>query len=558
MDSEGRLPAEQPQLVKRPIYVVLGTHRSGSSLCAHLMQTLGFDMSDKARPDPHNEKGYWEHLDIQIQQDHLLDALGRNFYSAAHALPLPSDWWTQPVVEPIRRTLKSFLASRMSSPRRLAFKDPRTVRFLPMWFEIFRELSLTPIFIMCQRSPMQVARSLHARDGFDLALGEYLWMLYAVDFFRYTAGQSRCIIEYDDWFSPGMPNLKKLIDFLDPLHSDIGTGADIASLAADIVDPRLRHDDDRSWETPAPYIQSFYELTKRLENEPQVAAAIEDAVVEFERVQAAMRPFEPMIASHRGAARAPKGDRRSMQVTAGPQREESRPRNVGPISTIDVVNLLARKRGFSRYLEVCTSATGHQFAEIDRTQLTTAHRLMYRCSDGYSDGLQIDFRSRNTGVRSFFDAFSRLGTKYKIILVDPWHTYECARRDLSYALAALDEDGILIVRDCDPPASGNWRGVTYAAFVDFVLGRNDIDYYTVDADFGCGVIKKRRLSASDASDTLGAQVEEGLRFLWHTVRGDETLRYSSFKKVNRELLHMISVTEFLELESIDPAMVAKA
>jgi hypothetical protein len=543
---------------------VLGTHRSGSSLCAHLMQALGFDMSDQARPDPHNEKGYWEHLDIMIQQDHLLNALGRNFYTAAHALPLPPEWWKRPVVKPIKRTLKSYLTSRMASSRRLAFKDPRTVRFLPMWFEIFRELSLTPKFIMCLRNPMQVARSLHARDGFDIGLGEYLWMLHAVDFFRYTTGQSRCIIEYDDWFSPGMPNLKKLADFLEISLCDIGGAADIAALAANIVDPALRHDDDRSLEQSTPYIQTFYNLTKHLENEPHFAAAIEDAVVEFERFQASMRPFEPMIASHIGAARPPKEDRRG--TAAVTQLESPRPPRPGPISKIDIVNLLARKHRLSRYLEICTTRTGHQFAEVDRKQLATSHRLMYRCPPDYFDGLPIDFRSPNTGVRSFFDEFARLGTKYDIILADSWHTYECSKRDLRYALATLDEGGFLVVHDCDPPESemarssyrsGEWCGVTYAAFVDFVLERDDIDYYTVDTDFGCAVVRKRP-SESGVNQAKGGSVDAGLRFLWNTVRGDETLRYTSFKKVNRELLHIVSVAEFLELEGIDPANIGGA
>jgi hypothetical protein len=33
--------------------------------------------------------------------------------------------------------------------------------------------------------------------------------------------------------------------------------------------------------------------------------------------------------------------------------------------------------------------------------------------------------------------------------------------------------------------------VTYAAYIDFVSERDDLDFYTVDTDYGCGVIKKR-------------------------------------------------------------------
>ena len=43
------------------------------------------------------------------------------------------------------------------------------------------------------------------------------------------------------------------------------------------------------------------------------------------------------------------------------------------------------------------------------------------------------------------------------------------------------------------PIGGEWCGVSYKAFLDFVLSRNDLDYCTVDIDYGCGVIFKQRL-----------------------------------------------------------------
>ena len=528
---------------ERPIYVVLGTHRSGSSLCAHLMQALGFNMSDQAHPDPHNLKGQWEHVEIMFQQDQLLDAFGRNFYTAAHALPLPTEWWKLPIVKPIKRKLTSYLTGLMVSPKRLGFKDPRTVRFLPMWFEIFRELSLAPKFIMCLRDPTQVARSLQARDGFDLALGEYRWMLYAVDFFRYTSGLSRCIIEYDDWFVKGMPNLRKLTKFLK--HSDMGADADISSIAAEIVDPALRHGGSVTLRAHNAYVQSFYNLMKRFEDEPHLAGAIADAVTQFGLVQEFVRPFEPIIGSHDGTM-TPTKDNGRAAVLSKRQDKIVRSRGAAALSKTEIVNALTRKHGFSSYLEISTGKTGNHFAGVDRTQLTTCHRLVYRCPDDYSDGLEIDFRTRGVGISPFFDEVRHRGTTYDIVLVASSHTYECSMRDLSYALSALGDGGVLVVHDCDPPDS---CGVTYAAFVDFVLGRDDIDYYTVDTDFGCGVIKKRRPLPSPDRISAGP-APEGLRLFWEAIRSDETLRYVGFKERKRELLRMISAREFFELESL--------
>ena len=67
------------------------------------------------------------------------------------------------------------------------FKDPRTVRLMPVWHQIFNELKLAPKFVLCLRNPAQVARSLHARDGLDPANGEYRWLVHMIDFYRYAS-----------------------------------------------------------------------------------------------------------------------------------------------------------------------------------------------------------------------------------------------------------------------------------------------------------------------------------------------------------------------------------
>ena len=38
--------------------------------------------------------------------------------------------------------------------------------------------------------------------------------------------------------------------------------------------------------------------------------------------------------------------------------------------------------------------------------------------------------------------------------------------------------------------SGEWCGVSYQAYVDFISQRHDLAAYTVDTDYGCGVIRK--------------------------------------------------------------------
>ena len=58
----------------------------------------------------------------------------------------------------------------------------------------------------------------------------------------------------------------------------------------------------------------------------------------------------------------------------------------------DIINGLAREFGFRRYLEICTPTTGRKYQFIDTALFDVSDRLMYRCSDDFTDGADITFR----------------------------------------------------------------------------------------------------------------------------------------------------------------------
>ena len=52
-----RITAISSAVQRRPIVLVLGMHRSGTSLCSHILSALGVDMSDDIDVNPSNAKG---------------------------------------------------------------------------------------------------------------------------------------------------------------------------------------------------------------------------------------------------------------------------------------------------------------------------------------------------------------------------------------------------------------------------------------------------------------------------------------------------------------------
>src|SRR5215467_2069349 len=123
---------------RRPIAVVLGMHRSGTSLCSHILSAMGIDMADDIDAVPSNAKGHWERLEIMEFHERILRLFNRDFFSPLHDFPLPAAWWADPRVCQIRREIVAFLASRMGDGH-FGFKDPRTVRLMPLWHQIFND-----------------------------------------------------------------------------------------------------------------------------------------------------------------------------------------------------------------------------------------------------------------------------------------------------------------------------------------------------------------------------------------------------------------------------------
>src|SRR5262249_34370891 len=147
----------------------------------------------------------------------------------------------------------------------------------------------------------------------------------------------------------------------------------------------------------------------------------------------------------------------------------------------DLIDVIAKKLNLRSYLELCTRTTGNFYREINRSRFKTSRRLMYNCPVNFDDGLPIDFRSVDFEIKNAIERLKADNDQVEICLVDSWHTYDCSIRDLITAYDLLADGGVLVVHDCLPPNAsvaspvpqpGEWCGVSYKAFLDFVLGQN--------------------------------------------------------------------------------------
>jgi glycosyltransferase involved in cell wall biosynthesis len=273
-------------------------HRSGTSLCSHVLSMLGVDMTDKIPGPgstsllPDNPRGHWERWEIVEFHDRILGFFKRGYFTPFHDFPLPVAWWADPRVAGVKREMIDFLDGRMGKAC-FGFKDPRTARLMPVWHQIVKELNLAPRIVFCLRNPAQVARSLHARDGLDLDIGEHRWFTYMVDFFRYTNRFAICTVEYERWFDEPSVNLTKLQNFLnlDWPHSD----PDLDLAISDIVDYRLRHDASYHREASQPLVRSLYKLAKCADRDTAAREQAQLIASQFVSFQQLQKPFQQVF-----------------------------------------------------------------------------------------------------------------------------------------------------------------------------------------------------------------------------------------------------------------------
>jgi len=279
-----------PNGTPRPrLVVVLGMHRSGTSLCAHVLNALGVNMADEPVATPSNPKGHWERLEIVALHDRILDLFNRGYFDPLHDLPLAQGWWDDPRVAAIKRDIVAFFKPRLVPGMSIGFKDPRTARLLRLWQEILTELNVEVKFILCLRNPAEVARSLNHRDGLPLDMGEYRWFIYIAEIFDRLRDAELCTIEYEQWFDGKGENAAKLIRFL-----DLDTGKSLAAIAgslSDIVDERLSHAGPAPRQPDLPLVRDLYEAVRGFGADPVARAKTVRIVDQFRAFQ---QLYEPM------------------------------------------------------------------------------------------------------------------------------------------------------------------------------------------------------------------------------------------------------------------------
>lgn len=168
--------------------VVLGMHRSGTSLVAGIVRKLGVHMGEELLPaNRSNPTGHHEARDIVRLNNEILRHNGGTW----HAPPEPEK--IKCSAARFRQKIRHLVLRRNLRYPKWGWKDPRTVLTL----ELYLPHLTTPRIIVCRRDCEQVARSLSARDGTPLEANRRLCRDYNDRLARVSRRIPQLAVQYE-------------------------------------------------------------------------------------------------------------------------------------------------------------------------------------------------------------------------------------------------------------------------------------------------------------------------------------------------------------------------
>lgn len=194
--------------------VVLGAHRSGTSLVTRLVNMMGafFDSGLASIGfNDENPKGFWERSDVISVNDRLLKLQECRWDRLAHwkTAPTTGRGKASPELDAIQKDLKSIILT-LDANRPWVVKDPRMCMTFAQW----RPHLEVPVVICVHRDPLEVAMSLKTRNGFSFAHGIAIWEYYTVHILNSIRGLPVIHLEHKNIIADPVGTVKKLHESL--------------------------------------------------------------------------------------------------------------------------------------------------------------------------------------------------------------------------------------------------------------------------------------------------------------------------------------------------------
>jgi hypothetical protein len=166
----------------------------------------------------------------------------------------------------------------------------------------------------------------------------------------------------------------------------------------------------------------------------------------------------------------------------------------------ELINGLIQKNNYTTYLEIGVNTPAQPGYNWVGVEIPVKH--------GVDPNVDTTYRMTSD---EFFE--NHISQKYDIIFVDGLHLHEQVYRDIMNSLNYLNDNGTIVVHDCNPITeitqrrecvSNEWHGDVWKSIVQLKTEKTDIEICTVNTDEGCGIIRKgtQELLIIDESENM--------------------------------------------------------
>ncbi|HBO9081102.1 TPA: hypothetical protein ACKPJS_002759 [Pseudomonas aeruginosa] len=217
------------------VVVILGMHRSGTSVLSAGLEALGVEFGENLIPPrPDNPKGYWEDARLVAFNDRVLSLCG--FSSGDVGLSSRRVLGVERFEEIVQQAM-ALLTELLAGKALLGIKDPRMPRLMPIWQAAFDALGLWVDYVIAARHPLSVAESLAARDHLSREKSLMLWYEHSCRSMQWALHKGAVVVDYDRLLALPRQELGRIGHRLSlPVDESA-----CARFVGDVLDVELRH-----------------------------------------------------------------------------------------------------------------------------------------------------------------------------------------------------------------------------------------------------------------------------------------------------------------------------
>jgi hypothetical protein len=193
--QDSSLPALRPTML-----LVLGMHRSGTSVTARLLECLGAKNSENLTGtglcNPH---GYFEDNDVyKFNDSKLLPRLDRAWHSTSEV-----DWSNLSDADRSKYALQALEIVKKNYPLSntlSVLKEPRLGILVPFWLAVLQHAGFNTKVVCAVRDPVSVIRSLNKAEGLSLPHAGMVFINYWLSILKYCKDLEVAFFQYDEIF----------------------------------------------------------------------------------------------------------------------------------------------------------------------------------------------------------------------------------------------------------------------------------------------------------------------------------------------------------------------